>query len=170
MEEEIVNRVAKSPLVTFDLESYYPEGNRYEVDLSQWLYEGLILKEKDFRKAIQEWDTDYLKGSFVALYSSTDAIIPGWAYMLVSAKLQPVTQKVIVGSLDDLETILYAEIIQNIDTSEFEGKPIIIKGCAHKPVPQSAYVLITQKLLPVAKSVMYGEACSSVPIYKQTRK
>lgn len=170
MKGEIVNRVANSPLITFDLESYYPKGTRVAVDLSQWLYEGLILREKEFRKAIQDWEIDHLKDSFVALHCSTDAIIPGWAYMLVSAKLQPITQKVAVGNLTDLETILYTEIIQNLDVSEFSGKPIIIKGCANKPVPQSAYVLITQKLLPVAKSVMYGEACSSVPIYKKAKE
>lgn len=170
MEEEIVNRVAKSPLVTIDLEDYYLEGNRITVDLSQWLFEGLLLREKEFRKAIEDWDITPLEDSFVALYCSTDAIIPGWAYMLVSAKLQPSTKKVIVGSLEDLETVLYAEIIQNIEVSEYTAKPIIIKGCSNKPVPQSAYVLMTQKLLPVAKSVMYGEACSSVPIYKQSKK
>ena len=166
MGDEIVNRVAKSPLVTFDLEAYYPEGPRVLLDISQWLYEGLILRENEFRSAIRQLTVAHYQNAYVALHCSTDAIVPGWAYMLVATALEPVAKKVVVGSLNDLETVLYTEIIQHIEVSDFEGKPVIIKGCTQKPVPQSAYVLLSQKLAPVAKKILYGEACSSVPISK----
>lgn len=167
MSEEIINRVANSKLVTFDLEDFYPKGERIHFDISEWLMEGIVLREKEFREKANSHDWSLYSGSYVALYCSTDAIVPGWAYILLSLHLAPFAAKVTVGSLEDLESILYTEILQNLDFSEYADKPIIIKGCTHKPIPQSAYVLLAQKLQPIAKSIMYGEACSSVPLFKR---
>lgn len=167
MSEEIINRVANSKLVTFDLEDFYPKGERIHFDISQWLVEGIVLREKDFRDKANTHDWSQYKDCYVALYCSTDAIVPGWAYILLSIHLAPFATKVTVGSLEDLESILYTEILQNIDFSEYRDKPVIIKGCAHKPIPKNAYVLASQKLQSVAKSIMYGEACSSVPLFKR---
>ena len=168
MADEIVNRIANNKnLITFDLEDYYPKGNRILFDTKDWLFEGLILREKDFRKHVLDHDWSQYQDTYVALTCSTDAIIPGWAYLLLTSSLQPFAKKVAVGSLEVLETILYAEIINTIDISKYQNKLIIIKGCANKPVPQGAYIDLIQKLQPVAKSIMYGEACSSVPLYKR---
>lgn len=167
MEGEIVNRVANSKLITIDLEDLYPEGPRIVLDIKDWLLEGLVLREKDFRTSIKEHDWSRYQDSFVVLTCSTDAIIPGWAYMLVSTYLAPVAKKVVVGDLEMLETVLYAEIIQQLDVSAYEGLPVIIKGCSRKPVPKNAYLQLISRLQPVTKSIMYGEACSSVPLYKK---
>lgn len=170
MPEEIINRVANSKLVTFNLEDLYPKGERVAFDISQWLLEGIVLRESDFREKTNNHDWSQYQGKYVALFCSTDAIVPGWAYLLLSIHLSPFAAKVTVGSLEELESILFAELLQNLDVSEYTDKPVIIKGCAHKPIPQNAYVLLAQKLQPVAKSIMYGEACSSVPLYKKKRK
>tara|TARA_R110002050_G_scaffold48356_3_gene112568 strand:- start:143723 stop:144226 length:504 start_codon:yes stop_codon:yes gene_type:complete len=164
---EIVNRVSQSILVTFDLEDYYPKGKRVVIDIKDWLYEGLILREKEFRVILEDHNWEQYQDAYIALCCSTDAIIPGWAYMLMTTKLQPFAKKVIVGSLEDLETSLYQSILENLDVSEFVGKPVIIKGCSNKPVPSNAYIFATAKIQHVAKSIMYGEACSSVPLYKR---
>jgi len=129
--------------------------------------EGIVLRESEFREKAKEHDWSQYENKYVALFCSTDAIIPGWAYLLLSLHLAPFAKKVIVGSLEVLESILFAELLQNTDFSEYENKPVIIKGCAHKPIPQNAYVLLAQKLQLFAKSIMYGEACSSVPLYKK---
>ena len=164
---EIINRVANSKLMVFDLEEIYPKGERIVFDISQWLLEGIVLRETDFRENAKEHDWSQYKDKFVALFCSTEAIVPGWAYLLISLHLAPFAKKVTVGNLEELESILFSELLQNIDFSEYTDKPVIIKGCAHKPIPQNAYVLLAQKLLPIAKSIMYGEACSSVPLYKK---
>ncbi|WP_086476457.1 MULTISPECIES: DUF2480 family protein [Arenibacter] len=163
---EIVNRVANSKLITFDLEDYYPAGERVVLDIKDWLYEGLILREKDFRSQLENHDWSRYQDCYVALSCSSDAIIAGWAYMLIGTKLQPFCKKMVIGDLDTLESSLYQEIIENLDVSEYEGKPVIVKGCSNKPVPANAYLWVTAKLQTVARSVMYGEACSSVPLYK----
>jgi hypothetical protein len=167
LEEEIINRVANSPLVTVDLEDYYPKGNRILFDIKDWLLEGLVLREKDFREQISLHDWSQYQDSYVALTCSSDAIIPGWAFMLISLQLQPFTKKTIIGDLETLETSIYQDIINNLDVSVFQDKPLIIKGCSKKPVPQNAYIMLANKLKPIAKSIMYGEACSSVPLYKK---
>ncbi len=164
---EIVNRVAQSKLITFDLEDLYPQGQRVVLDIKDWLYEGFILREKEFRKYLEEHNWSVYKETYVALCCSTDAIVPGWAYMLVTSKLAPYAQKVVVGTLENLETALYQTVLENLDVSQFEDKPVIIKGCSNKPVPQNAYIMATTKIQQVAKSVMYGEACSSVPLFKK---
>lgn len=167
MSDEIVNRVAQSKLVTFDLEDLYPSGERTLFDISDWLFEGLILREKDFREEANSYDWSQHQNSYVALFCSADAIIPGWAYLFLASKLKPYAKKVVVGDLETLETSIYQEILQDLDTSHFVDKPVIIKGCSHKPVPQNAYLFAIEKIQEVAKSVMYGEACSSVPLYKR---
>ncbi len=167
MSKEIVNRVAKSKLAVIDLEDYYPEGKRVVFNIKDWLFEGLILREKDFRLKVKEHDWSQYQDNYIALTCSTDAIIPGWAYMLITTNLDPYTKKVLVGDLETLETSIYQDIITDLDISAFKDKPIIIKGCSNKPVPENAYLLLTSKLMPVAKSIMYGEACSSVPLYKR---
>ncbi len=167
MSEEIINRVANSKLLTFDLEEIYPKGERVSFDISQWLMEGIVLRESEFREKAKEQDWSQYQDKYVALFCSTDAIVPGWAYLLLSLHLAPYARKVTVGSLDELESILFAELLQNLDVSKYTDKSVIIKGCAHKPIPQNAYVLLAQKLQPVTKSIMYGEACSSVPLFKR---
>lgn len=167
MKDEIVNRVANSKLVTIDLEDYYPKGQRILFDIKDWLYEGFVLREKDFRAQVSEFDWNQYEGSYVALTCSSDAIIPGWAYMLLSIQLESVAKKVVIGDLEQLETSIYQDIINNLDVSAYADKPIIIKGCSNKPVPQNAYIMLSNKLKPLAKSIMYGEACSSVPLFKK---
>ncbi|WP_339894585.1 DUF2480 family protein [uncultured Algibacter sp.] len=167
MPDDIINRVANSKLVTIDLEDYYPKGKRVFFDIKDWLFEGFVLREKDFRIQAAEFDWSQYQDNYVALTCSTDAIIPGWAYMLLSIQLEPYAKKIVIGTLDNLETSIYQDIINNLDFSDFKNKPIIIKGCSNKPVPQNAYIMLSVKLKPLAKSIMYGEACSSVPLFKK---
>lgn len=165
--EPILNRVALSKLVTFDLEDHYPKGERVLLDIKDWLYEGVILREKEFRAFVADHNWEQYRDTYVALHCSTDAIIPGWAYMLIATQLQPVAAQMVIGDLGQLETAIYQSIIEQLDVSEYKDKPVIIKGCTNKPVPPNAYLWITSKIQSVAKSVMYGEACSSVPLYKR---
>jgi hypothetical protein len=165
--DEIINRVANSVLEVFDLEDYYPVGTRTQIDISQWLLEGFLLKEKDFREALKNHDWAQYQNHFVAIQCSTDAIVPAWATILVATYVAPFAQKVVSGNLNDLETALYHEILPTLDYAQYQDKPVIIKGCSKKPVPESAYILAVQKLQPFAKSIMYGEACSAVPLYKK---
>ncbi len=167
MEDEIVNRVANSKLLTFDLEEHYPAGDRVLLDIKDWLHEGYILREKEFRAYINDHNWEQYDNAYVALTCSTDAIVPGWAYMLLTTKLEPFAKKTVQGNLEQLETAIYQEIIQKLDLSEYQDKYVIVKGCSHKPVPPNAYLLITSRLQPIVKSLMYGEACSSVPLYKK---
>lgn len=167
MENEIINRVAGSKLVVVDLEDYYPKGQRSVVDIKSWLFQELVLREKDFREQVNQHDWSQYRDHYVALTCSSDAIVPAWAFMLMTMFLQPFAKKVVIGNLEQLETSIYQEIIQDLDVKVFEDQPLIIKGCAHKPVPANAYIMLSQKLKPIAKSIMYGEACSSVPLYKR---
>ena len=169
MQNEIVNKVANSALEVFDLEDYYPTGIRGQLDISQWLLEGLLLKEKDFREQLKNHDWKQYENHFVAIYCSTDAIIPAWATILVTVNLAPFAKKVVMGTLTDLETALYQEIISGLDFSRYQDKAVILKGCSKKPVPESAYIMAIQKLQPFAKSIMYGEACSAVPLFKKEK-
>ena len=166
MAEEIINRVANSKLKTFDLEEIYPEGKRVLFDIKDWLFEEIILKEKDFRESVKNHDWSQYKNSFVAISCSVDAIVPSWAFMLIAAELTPFASKVVIGNLELLETVIYQELIGFLDLRDFTDKPVIIKGCAEKPIPNSAYAFLIEKLQPIAKSIMFGEACSTVPLYK----
>lgn len=165
--DEIINKVANSKLVVIDLEDFYPEGRRIVFDIKDWLFMELVLKEKEFREKAKNYDWSQYKDTYVALHCSSDAIVPGWAYLLLTSYLAPHAKKVVTGSLTDLENILYTEILQKSDFSKFTDVPVIIKGCSNKPVPENAYTLLIQKLQPIAKSIFYGEACSSVPIFKK---
>lgn len=166
MPDEIINRVANSKLVTINLEDYYPEGRRILFDIKDWLYKGFVLREKEFRDRVKTSDWEQYKDCYVALTCSSDAIIPAWAFILISIHLEPFTKKTIIGNLEFLETSIYQDILNTLDISEFKNKPLIIKGCSNKPVPQNAYIMLANKLKPIAKSIMYGEACSAVPLYK----
>lgn len=167
MQDEIVNRVALSKLMVVDLEDYYPEGERVPFDIKDWLYEGFVLREKEFRQQVKAHDWSQYENQFVALSCSSDAIIPAWAFMLITMELQPFARKICVGNLEALETSIYQDIINGLDVLPYQDQTLIIKGCAHKPVPLNAYILLSNKLRPVAKSIMYGEACSSVPLFKR---
>ena len=167
MENEIINRVANSKLVVIDLEDYYPKGQRTVFDIKEWLFQELVLREKDFREHVKQHDWSQYQNHYVAMTCSSDAIIPGWAFMLLTIHLEPFAKKIVVGSLEDLETSIYHDIIQNLETDAYVDEMLIIKGCAHKPVPPNAYIMLSQKLKPIAKSIMYGEACSSVPLFKR---
>ncbi len=169
MADTIVNRVAESALITFDLEDLYQIGDRKSIDLSQWLCEGLMLKEKEFRVQLKDHDWSIYQDQFIALYCSTEAIFPAWAFLLVTTYLQPFVKKVVIGSIQDLEVQLFSEEIQLLDVTRFKDKPVIIKGCSDKTVPQGSYVQLIAKLQPVVKSLFYGEACSSVPLYKKKK-
>ncbi len=169
MAEEIINRITKSPLMTIDLEELYPIGKRVILDISQWLYEGLIVREKDFRKSIQNHDWEQYKNSYVALTCETDAIVPSWSYMLITTELANFALKIVVGDLEMLETIIFQEIIASLDTNKYKDKPVIIKGCSEKPIPETAQVQLIEKLLPTARTIMFGEACSTVPLYKRKK-
>ena len=169
MANEIVNRVANSSLITIDLEDFYPDGRRVLFDIKDWLFEGLVLREKDFRLTVKNHDWSQYTDAYVALTCSTDAIVPAWAYMLLSSNLEPFAKKIIKGNLEQLESSIYQEIIPTIDLSPFKDKPVIIKGCSNKPVPTNAYLLMINALKKTAKSVMYGEACSSVPLFKKPK-
>ena len=165
--EEIINKVANSILEVFDLEDYYIDGTRTKIDIAEWLFEGYILKEKDFREALKNHNWEQYKNHLIMIHCPSDAIIPAWATILVTSYLSGIAKKIVVGSLNDLETMLYQEILQNVDYNAYKDKPVIIKGCSKKPVPESAYIIAIQKLMPFAKSIMYGEACSAVPLFKR---
>ena len=168
--EEIVNKVANSTLEVFDLEDYYPEGIRSQIDISLWLLEGLLLKEKDFRLHLQQHDWSQYQNQYIAINCSTDAIVPTWASILVAIQLAPYAQKIVNGTIEDLDSALYEELLAKIDYSAYENKAVIIKGCSKKPVPIRAYILAAHYLQPFARSIMYGEACSAVPLFKAPKK
>ncbi len=166
---EIVNKVAESALEVFDLEDYYPKGIRTQIDISKWLLEGFLLKEKDFRAHLKHHDWSQYQDHLVAINCSTDAIVPAWASILVTMHVTPYAAKVVDGTIDDLNAALYEKILATIDYSGFKDKPVIIKGCSKKPVPMRAYIIAATHLQPLARSIMYGEACSAVPLYKAAK-
>jgi hypothetical protein len=168
--EEIVNKVANSALEVFDLEDYYPKGIRAQIDISQWLLEGLLLKEKDFRAHLQQHDWSQYQDQYVAINCSTDAIVPAWASILVAIQLAPYAKKIVNGTTEDLDSAVYEKILSKIDYSVYENKAVIIKGCSKKPVPMRAFILAAHYLQPFARSIMYGEACSAVPLFKAPKK
>lgn len=168
MPEQIINKVANSKIKIIDLEDFYPKGNRIVLDISQWLFKGLVLKESDFRKGLNKHNWQQYQEFYIALTCSSEAVIPSWAYLLVCTKLQPFAKKVVVGNLELLETVLYQKVIENLNLNDFKNKPVIIKGCSNKPIPMSAYLFLIDKLQPLAKKIMYGEICSAVPLFKKT--
>jgi hypothetical protein len=166
MSEEIINKVARSGLVTIDLEDHYIKGERALLDIRQWLYEDLILKEKDFREYIKQHQWEQYKGKMVAVTCTADAIVPTWAFMLVASSLAPFASRVFFGSLQQMEEQLFHDSLKNIDPTAHAGQRVVIKGCAGIEVPVAAYVELTAMLQPYVKSIMYGEPCSTVPVFK----
>jgi hypothetical protein len=166
---DIVNKVAQSGLIEFNLEDYYPKGERVLFDIKNHLFQELILKEKNFREFVKNEDWSKYKDKFVALACTNDAIVPTWAYMLLATALEPFAKKVVFGNLKTLETVLYNETLSQINVGNYKDQRVVIKGCNNLPVPESAYVEITRILRPVAKSIMYGEPCSTVPLYKKQK-
>ena len=164
---EIINKVAQSGLITIDLEEYYVPGERVLFDIKGWLFEEIILKEKDFRNHIQNHDWKKYENKFVAITCSADAIIPMWAYMLVATNLQPVAKSVVFGDEKTLLNTLFIKNLSAINGEDYTDKRVVVKGCGDQPIPEAAYVEITSKLRPYVKSIMYGEPCSTVPIFKR---
>ena len=163
----MINKVEESGIITLNLEDYYPKGETTVFDLKDYLFMGLILKEKDFREALKNIDLTQYQNKNVALTCTADAIIPMWANMLVASYLQPVAQNVIFGNEDFLQKTLFLKNLYTINPADYNNKRVVIKGCGDLPVSESAYVEITNLLRPVVKSIMYGEPCSTVPIYKK---
>jgi hypothetical protein len=164
---EIINRVASSGLISLDLEDYFHDGERVVYDIKDNLFMGLVLKEKDFREFIKGHDWRQYEGKNVAVTCSEDAIVPTWAYMLLAIQLEPHANMVVFGSIEDLNSKLYDDAIQRIDFEQFRGAKVVVKGCSKVEVPTSAYVEITRCLRPIAQSIMFGEPCSTVPLYKK---
>jgi hypothetical protein len=169
MSKEIINRVANSKLETIDLESFIVTNERITFDLKNWLKNDLVLIEKDFREKAQNYDWEQYQNKIISIVCSNDAIIPDWAFILVSSFLKKYNIKHIIGSLDLLENILITDAINNYDFSNYENKAVIIKGCSDKFIPKSAYSALIEKLQSISKSIMFGEACSAVPIYKKPK-
>lgn len=169
MEPLFVNRVASSGLVTLNLEEYIHPGARVVYDIKDNLFHGLMLREKDFREFIKTHDWAQYDGQNVAIICSADAIVPTWAYMLLASKLQSHAHRYVFGSLEALEQSLFEEAIAGLNPADYQDAKLVIKGCGDKPVPTFAYVAIMQRLLPVAASIMYGEPCSTVPLYKKPK-
>jgi hypothetical protein len=165
--DEIENKIAQSGLISIDLKDFYQAGERVSIDMKDHLFEGLILKEKDFRAFVKNEDWTKYKGKYVAITSTADAIIPTWAFMLISSELEPYVKRVVCGSPETLETVLFHDAIaEKLKPEEYKDKRVMIKGCGDVEIPNSAFVEATNRLKPFVKSIMYGEACSNVPIYK----
>ncbi|MDX5326955.1 MAG: DUF2480 family protein [Bacteroidota bacterium] len=167
MSDEIVNRVADSGLITLSLEDLYPQGQRMTLDLADFLFERLMLREKDFREKIDQRDWGLYSDAFVNVICSEDAIIPQWAYMLIGERLQPYARKVVFGSREVLESQLMEDALNGFPYEDYEGKRVILKGCSKLPVPPQAFSTFTMRIRPYVRSLMYGEACSTVPVYKK---
>jgi len=167
MSGEIINRVSKSNLITIDLQDYYPEGKRTAIDIKKWLKEGLILIEKDFRNTLKNNNWSQFKDNHICVFCSSDAIVPVWAYMLIQTYLYGIARSVTFGTPETMESMLLSPIIESLDLKYCKDKPVVIKGCSEKKIPRDAYIKLIKKLQPIAKSIMYGEACSSVPLFKR---
>jgi hypothetical protein len=169
MQKEIVNKVASSGLITFNLEDYYLAGDRVLIDIKDLLFEGLILKEKDFRNHIKQHNWQLYQNKFVAITCSADAIIPTWAFMLLATTLQPFARVVHFGLLEQLEEKLFEQQLTKINWDEFKGRKVVVKGCSKINVPVSVYIEVVQHLQPVVSSLMFGEPCSTVPLFKVSK-
>jgi hypothetical protein len=167
MDKPFINKVAESGLVTLDLETYYPREGTALFDLKDHLFMGMILKEKDFREALKNLDWSVYQDKNIALTCSVDAVIPVWAWMLVATYLQPVAKEIVMGDEKELHRAIFLKNIAAIDVKEFNDKRVVIKGCGETPIGDYVYMEITRLLRPVAKSIMYGEPCSTVPVYKK---
>lgn len=169
MSEVFVNKVAESGIVTLDLEEYYPKEEVAVFDMKEYLFMGLILKEKDFRQSLKSLDISAFRDKIAAITCSTDAVIPMWAYMLAASALQPVVKEIVFGNEETAKKNILLKNIGTINVDGFTDKRVVIKGCGEVPVPEEAYIEITRRLRPVAKSIMYGEPCSTVPVFKKEK-
>jgi hypothetical protein len=167
IQENIINKVAQSGLVTLDPAQFYAPGERVVYDITDNLFHGLMLREKDFREFVKTHDWAQYEGKNVAVTCTADAIVPAWAYMLLANRLAPYAREVVFGDAEVLETVLFVKEISRLDVEQYRDQRLVIKGCGDIPIPVSAYVELTKKLTPVAKSLMFGEPCSTVPIYKR---
>lgn len=167
IQENIINKVAQSGLVTLDPAAFYPKGTRLIYDIKDNLFQGLILREKDFREFVKEHDWAQYTGKNVGITCSADAIVPAWAYMLIANRMAPYANEIVFGDAGVLETVLFEKAMTGLDVEQYRDQRIVIKGCGDTEVPVSAYVELTKKLTPVVKSIMFGEPCSTVPIYKR---
>ena len=163
---EIKNKIAESGLVNFDLAQLLPKGKRIGIDLKDFLFQELILKEKDFREKVELINTEEYENAYIYIYNSADAIVPLWAYFLITAKLTETSKKIVFGNKQDLEVLLMHTAIQTYDFSELMGKRVLVKGCSDQTIPENAYIELVEQLKPLVKSLMFGEACSNVPIFK----
>ncbi len=170
MDKPLVNKVAASGLITIDLENYFPETPVKSIDLKDFLFRELILREKDFRAALKEKDWTEYQDVNLAVFCSTDAIVPVWAYMLIASYAQPYVTSLFFGNPDAFYEDYYKKTIEQLEIEDYRDQRLVIKGCSNKPVPAAAYMYLTQKLRPLARSIMYGEPCSTVPIYKKPKK
>jgi hypothetical protein len=168
MSEPFINKVAESGLVTLDLETWYPRGETAVFDLKDHLFMGMILKEKEYREALKNLDWSKYKGKDVALFCSADAIIPVWAWMLAATYLQPVANEIVMGDEKELHKRIFLKNLSAINVNEYTDKKVVIKGCGDTPIADYVYMEITRLLRPVVKSIMYGEPCSTVPVYKKS--
>ena len=168
-DNEIVNRVASSGLVTLDLEAYYTPGRRIQIDIADQLFQGMVLREKDFREYIRSTDWSTYADCYVAVHCSADAIIPTWAYMLVASALQPYAKLIVFGTLETLEEKIFSQSLSTIDWIQFANARVVIKGCSKVNVPAGVYVEATRLLRPFAASIMFGEPCSTVPVFKRPK-
>lgn len=166
---EIINRVAGSSVQTIDLEQYYLTGERIGFDLKEYLFQEIVLKEKDYRQSLKEIDWEQYRGKYVAVYCSVDAIVPTWAFMLAITYLQGLAEEVVVGDFEGLEQYLFQKSLRSIHSEDFEGQAVVVKGCSKVPVPLYAYGEIIKLLKGRARSIMYGEPCSTVPLYKKPK-
>ena len=169
MVENIINRVQKSGIITIDLDDVNIPDNLFEIDIKNWLHDELFLKEKEYRNNIINHDWSKYKNGYVFIHCSSDAIIPTWAYMLISSKIEEVTDKVVIGDLKKIYDLIFNEYLSDLDFTKFTNKSVIVKGCSREIIPLSAYHTLTTKLKPFAKSIMYGEACSAVPVFKKPK-
>ena len=167
MNDPIINKVAESGLITIDPDKYYPKGETAVFDLKDFLFMGLILKEKDFREALKNQDWEKYRDKNVAVTCTADAIIPVWAYMLAASWLQPVAKEIVMGDEKELHKIIFLKNLSQININEFTDKRVVVKGCGETPIGDFVYMELTKLLRPVAKSIMYGEPCSTVPVYKK---
>ena len=169
IDKPLVNRVAASGLITLNLEDFFPKEELITFDLKDYLFMELILKEKDFRASSKEHDWEQYEGKNLVVFCSADAIIPVWAYMLVTAYATPFAKNIFQGTAEEFYKLAFQNALNELDMTIYEDKRIVVKGCSDKPVPPSAYVELTRKLQPYAKSIMYGEPCSTVPIFKKKK-
>lgn len=165
----ITNRVAQSSLITLDLGDFYPKGKRLDLDIAPWLFQGLMLRETEFRAHLSELDLSEYRDAWVRIFCSADALLPAWTFPLVSMTLAPVCKKSFVGTWGKFDQWAIADAIAHLDTEPLRDKPVMVKGCGQYPIPDNAYLMLAQKIQPLVRSLMYGEACSSVPLYKKPK-